>query len=413
MSTTVNIKKNIAWNTFGSIWYSVCQWAITIIVFHMASYESAGYLSLAMTTSSSFSAISLFSMRNYQVSDVTGEYSRDIYVGSRFLTCAIAFISCAVSAAIGNSIYQMLCIDAFMLIRVAEALADVLHGENQKHDRYDYIGKSYIIRGFLTVGLFAVGLQITKDLMGTLFLIAVVNLAVAALYDWNKTNGLAKIKPVLFSGEVFDLLKKCAPLVVFSFLLSLQNLIPKNVLKQVMGTEQLGIYSTIASPTLVVQVFASVVFNPFLPMLSRIFVDREYDRFLKMLRTIYLALIGLCVVVTVGALLVGKIGLTFLLGEQILEYYELFLPIVWVTILTAIIWVLSAVIVAMRRIRWLLVGIIIDFGLLVAIVHPCIEAYGKNGVSIVQLISYGIFIVFMVAVCELTVRKEKRNEGRE
>ena len=283
MEKEEKLKKNLVWNTVGSILYSACQWVITIIVFHMASYESAGYLSLAMTTSSSFSAISLFSMRNYQVSDVTGEYSRDIYVGSRFLTCAIAFVSCAVSAAIGNSVYQMLCIDAFMLIRVAEAFVDVLHGENQKHDRYDYIGKSYIIRGFLTVGLFVVGLQMTKDLMMTLFMVAAANLAVALFYDWIRTNGLAKIRPVVFSKVVLDLLKKCVPLVIFSFLLSLQNLIPKNVLKQMMGTEQLGIYSTIASPTLVVQVFASVVFNPFLPMFSRAFVDMEYDRFLKML----------------------------------------------------------------------------------------------------------------------------------
>ncbi len=408
MKPEANISKNILWNTFGSVWYSACQWAITVIVYHIASYEAAGYLSLAMTTSSSFSAISLFSMRNFQVSDVRGEYSRDIYTGSRILTCVVALICCIVSSVFQNNAYQTLCITAFMVVRVAEAFVDVLHGEDQKHDRYDYIGKSYIIRGFLTVAIFVIGLKATGDLLTTLFIVAGTNLLAAILYDWLKTNGLARIKPILFSRQVLELLKKCAPIVAFAFLLSLHNLIPKNALQQVMGTEHLGIYSTIASPTLVVQVFASVAFNPFLPTFSEALAQKNYHRFLQLLRKTYLGFLVLCIVVTAGAFLLGRFGLTVLFGEQILEYYDLFLPIVWVTILTAIIWILSAVIVAMRQMKWLLTGIAGTFVLLLFLTHPCIEAFGKNGVSIVQLITYGIDIIFMVFVCELTIRKRKK-----
>lgn len=71
MGQQENIKKNVIWNTCGSVFYSLCQWLLTAIVIRGASYEAGGVLSLAMTTSSSFSAISLFSMRNYQVSDLT------------------------------------------------------------------------------------------------------------------------------------------------------------------------------------------------------------------------------------------------------------------------------------------------------------------------------------------------------
>ena len=342
------------------------------------------------------------------MSDVKGEYSRHVYVGSRITTCVIAFLICAISSFFGNSIYQMLCIDAFMLVRVAEAMVDVLHGENQKFDRYDYIGKSYILRGLLTIVSFVAGLVLTDNLMITLFIMAVCNLAVAFLYDWVHTNGLESIKPIVWSGEVRELLKRCIPIVIFSFLLSLENLIPKNVLKDVMGTEQLGIYSTIASPTLVVQVFAAVAFNPFLPAFSTVYLEKDYDRFLKMLRKVYIALLGLCLVVTIGALLLGRIGLTILLGEKILRYYNLFIPIVWVTILTAIIWIISALLVAIRQIKWLLIGMVVDFIICLAIVKPCIVQFGKNGVSIVQLIVYSLYIVFMICVCEITLLRDKK-----
>ena len=329
------MKKNIIWNTFGSIFYSACQWLITVIVYHVADLNAAGFLSLAMTTSSSFSAISLFGMRSYQVSDVKREYSQHEYVGSRVLTCIVAFVTCALVSIWGNNIYQILCIDAFMLIRVAEAMVDVLNGEEQKLDRYDLIGKSYIIRGTATVVIFTVGLMTLKNLMITLFIIAIVNLLIAFVFDWKKTTALEQIKPVIYNKKIRTLLMQCVPIVVFSFLFSLEGLIPKNVLQQLEGTESLGAYSTIASPTLVISVLANVVFNPFLPVFASVYQNGEYNRFLKLLHKVYIALAGLAIVTTIGALLLGRWGLSLLFGSGILKYYQLFMPIGWCTMLIA------------------------------------------------------------------------------
>ena len=375
---------------------------------HLGSYEYAGYLSLAMTTSSSFAAISLFSMRNFQVSDVKGEYSSDIYVGSRILTCVIAFICCSVSAFVGNSLYQVLCIDAFMLIRVAESLVDVLHGVNQKYNHYDYIGKSYILRALLTVAIFCIGLLLWNNLPLALFVIAMVNLMVAFLFDWRLTWNLEHFTPRIWNNKVWNLLKVCFPIVIFSFLLSLENLIPKTFLQQQFGTEELGIYSSIASPTLVVQVFASVAFNPFLPYFSELYVNKKTDQLEKVLHKTYILLIAMCICVTIGAVLLGKIGLTILFGRQILEYYNLFMPIVWCTILTAIVWIFSAILIAFRQIKGLVVGMIVDFLGCICLVRPVVLQYEKNGVSIVQLMVLAVYIMFMVGVCEITLYKQKR-----
>ena len=141
MKETVNMKKNVLWNTVGSVFYCACQWLITILVVRIDSFESSGYLSLAMTTSSSFSAISLFSMRHFQVSDVNEEYSAREYYGSRLVTCFLAQIACMIYAiVVSRSVHIFGCVTLFMLVRVAEALVDVFHGINQKYNRYDLIG---------------------------------------------------------------------------------------------------------------------------------------------------------------------------------------------------------------------------------------------------------------------------------
>lgn len=407
------MKKNIMWNSFGGVFYSFCQWLITIVVVHLSSFEDAGYLSLAMTTSSSFSAISLFSMRNYQVSDVTDEYNTNTYVGSRIITCIIAFVGCTIIGFGQNSPQPALCISAFMLIRTAEAITDVLHGVNQKYNRYDLIGKSYILRGIVTIIFFISIFLLTDNLVITLYGMAFVNLAVAFSYDWVRTQKLEKIIPIIKSRSVYNLMKTCVPLVIFTFLLSLENLIPKMMLEKKFGAEQLGIYSSLASPTLVVQVFASVVFNPFLPKFSILYNSGGVKQLKNTLHRIYLLLIIMSIVVSGGAMILGKIGLTILFGKSILEYYYLFMPIVGCTILTAIICVVSAIVVALRKIKWLLLGMIADFLICIALAKPFVDQYEKNGVSLIQLLVLSIYIVFMIIICEITVfKKGKKNENR-
>ena len=399
------MKKNVMWNTFGSVFYSMCQWVITILVVHLVSYEAAGSLSLAMTTSSSFSAISLFSMRNYQVSDVKGEYSSDIYVGSRFITCMLAMVCCLVASCfIGDGTSEFICINAFMLIRVAEALVDVLHGINQKYMKYDFIGKSYIFRGVATVAIFCIGVQMTHSLEITLVMIAVINLLLALLYDWRKTNLLEKIRPVLADSKIVLLLKTCFPIVIFAFLLSVENLVAKKVLQMQYGQDMLGIYSSIASPTLVVQVFASVAFNPFLPSLIKEYVDGDIEVFDNQFNKVVGLLVGMSLVVTIGAMIVGRFGLTLLFGASILEYYHLFIPIVWVTILTAWVWILYAIVVGMRMIKELLVGIILDFIICSGLVWPIVKYFGVNGTSMVQIIALSVYTLYLIWISKKQIK---------
>ncbi len=402
------MKRNVLWNTAGSVFYCVCQWLITVIVVRLSSYENAGYLSLAMTTSSSFSTISLFSMRNFQVSDVKGEYNNDVYVGSRILTCFFALVCCTLTILRGNSCYQIICIEAFMVVRIAEAIVDVMHGIDQKYDHYDFIGKSYIIRGIITVCSFTFTQVVLGDLAITLCVMALLNCMAAFLFDWKKTYNLDFFRPLVLDKKVWELLGKCFPIVIFSFLLSVENLLPKTILQQQYGAEELGIYSSIASPTLIVQVFSAVVFNPFLPALSELYYRGEIKRFRKMLHRTFLLLIGMCVIVNIGAAILGRFGLTLLFGRGILEYYDLFFPIVWCTILIAIIWIVSAVLVALRQIRWLLTGMIFDFLICVSLARRLIECYGKNGVSFVQIIVYLAYIIFMVIICEMVLYKQEK-----
>lgn len=402
--------KNIFYNTFGNIFYSFCQWLITIVVVYLENYEfgAAGILSLAMTTSSSFSAISLFSMRNYQISDSKGEFTQSQYVSSRIITCVAALIACIIYAIPGNNVFQVLCIAAFMLVRIAEGFADVLFGVDQLHNRYSLICLSCTLRGLMTIGSFVLMMRMTHNLVITLFTMAILNLLIVMIIDIRFTFKLEKIVLNLRDKAILKLLKQCLPLVAFTFLLSLVNLIPKQVLNSLMGEDALGVYSSLASPTLVIQIFASVAFAPFVPKLAKLLEDREYAKFLKILRLTYLGIVVLAGVALAGAAILGRPVLFFLFKEKILENYDLFMPIIWCTLLLAGVWVINAIVITLRRLKMLLIGMAIDFVILCLVTYPCVSIYGQNGVSYAQIIALGLLLPLMAGICEYDIYKRKK-----
>ena len=77
----LSLKKNMLWNSVGSLMYLGCQWLVTVFVARMATdYESAGVLALAMAISNIFAHIALYRIRTYQVTDVNKSVSAQEYV---------------------------------------------------------------------------------------------------------------------------------------------------------------------------------------------------------------------------------------------------------------------------------------------------------------------------------------------
>lgn len=401
-----SLAKNMLWSSIGNLVYCICLWAITILTVRLCSYDQAGYLSLAMSASSTCSTIGLFSMRNFQISDVTEEFRISEYVGSRFVTCFISVVFCLFYSLQSSSAYQGLCILAFMTIRLAECGIDVIHGVDQKYGRYDIIGKSLLLRGILTVLVFSFGLIATNDLLITLLITGCINLLAMFGYDVRKTNKLEALHPSFEIKKIVKLLKECAPLVAMSFLLSMIPLIPKSSVQEIIGNEMLGIYSSIGSPTLVVQVFATYAFNPLLPKLAAHYNEREYSEFLRIFHKLFIILIAFSAVMLFGASLLGRFGLKILYGSEILRYYDLFIPLVWCTILTAFVWILNSIVISIRKIYPMLIAMVVSFGLDLVLSKYFINIFEANGASYIQILSYIVFALSMIAIVEKSIRRE-------
>ena len=399
------MKKDIAWNTFGNIFYGFCTWVITIRVVRMGSFTDAGYLSLAMTTSSTYNAIALFAMRNYQITDSGHLYSDGEYVSSRIISCLAAYVFLAVAAVFSGSMYQAICIIAFMPVRLSEAYSDVFHGIDQMHDRYDLIGKSFTMRGIAVIVIFIAGMTVTGNLALTLGLISIATFAISILWDKRLTSKITTIEMRLKDSKILKLYLSCLPLMLFTFFMGMQMMYAKTVLSEVVGVTRQGIYASISNPTYAIQVMGAALFAPFLPVLAEYLKERDIQGFNRGVRKVTGILVVFSALVLVAASLLGRWVLGIFFGKEILDYYELFIPVVIVIIINTFVYWFQGVLVALRKNVLLAVGMIVDFMLFVILIRPAIEIFGMNGASYAQILSLGLYLLFEIIATAFNGKK--------
>ena len=97
-------------------------------------------------------------------------------------------------------------------------------------------------------------------------------------------------------------------------------------------------------------------------------------------------------VVMIGAYLLKDIGLRILFGEDILQYADLFMPVIFCTIATALSWYINMLLTIYRDFKGLLISNFIGLICSVALSVPLINIMGLNGTSFSLLISTMVII---------------------
>jgi len=392
-----NLKENFIWNSIGSLIYLFLQWILTVVVVRVLNYEAAGSYSLATSAATMFHALALYSIRNFQVSDTKDEYTSGVYIFHRFLTCGIAFIFCILSNTVqGYTAEQLLCIVFYMLFKLSESFVDVYHGIDQKALRMDIIGKSYIIRGCLTAIVFCLVLVITKDLNLAILLMGAASILVIIVYDRPSANRFQSTNPEINWGQILSLFKKGFWLFLCTFLSNMIFVIPKYMLESYWGKEFLGIYSSIATPTIVVQVAATLVFNPLITVFAYYHDNKDWGKFWKALIKTCGAIIGIGAISVIGAALFGEWGLRLLFGESIVPYTYLLVPIVITTLLTAVARLFYMILTVIRDYRGLAISGFIAVVACVAIGPLLVGRYDMSGTNYSMMIPLIIQIIFMI-----------------
>lgn len=408
MKSSENVlRTNFIWNSIGNFTYLICQWLITVIIVRLADYKEAGVFSLAMSITNTFYSIAAWGIRTYQVSDVDNKYKDNAYIYSRYITCIFAIVACVFFTVLnGYNLEQTAVIIIYMIFRAVEAYIDVIHGIDQKAERMDIIGKSFLARGIVLLFGFTLMLLLTGGVLWSVVFITASSVLVCAIYDIPNSKKLMSDCSRASLKEIGGLLAESLPLVVYTFLMTVVSLIPRYFLEKIEGSELLGIYASIATPTVIVQAAASYIMAPFITPIAGYVEKKEIQGYSALIKKMMILMFIACVTIIVGAFFLKDIGLKMLFGEEILQYSDLFMPVIFCTIATAFSWFINMLLTIFRDFTGLLVGNIMGVICSVVISFPLITFCGLNGASIALFIA--TILIILVSLSFL-LRDQKKS----
>lgn len=408
----LSLKQNMLWNSVGSMVYLGCQWLITVVVVRLSGgYDAAGVLALGMSVSNIFSPIGYYKIRPYQVSDVDEEFTPGQYIAFRIVTVGFALAIMVVYGLLTCPGYTIPCVFLYGIYSLGPVFVDVVQGIDQQRNRMDIIGKSLIVRGFLSLASFVVVMKATGSLLMALLAMTVLTFAVIALYDLRETEKLGvSLKPDFGWKAIRTLLVVCFPAVVALFFSSAVPSLPRQVLGNMYGEAALGVYASVASPVLIIQMGAQYLYAPVLGVLAQSYKRGDAKKFVKIVLAISLGIVAIALVGIVVFLFLGGPLLSLMYGDSILPYLYLLNPLVICTAMVAFAWFLGDLLIAIRDMTGNFIAYLIAFVICLVTMNPFIALWELNGASFVVIAAYAGTVLFAFGRVLMRVRKLKEGE---
>lgn len=400
------VVKNTLYNLIGSFAYLFSQWLMSILVVRLSgSYEEAGIFGTALSVTNIFYMISSFSIRNYQVADINDRFSNDEYITFRIITCAISLLILPVYLiAMRYSLYILLAVICYMLIKTAEAFIDVIQGVYQKAWRLDIVCKSFVIRGIVNLAVFSLLEWKFKNLVVSLLFTATASLICAVLLDIRPCKLMFGIKIDFGNKRLLELMFCCLPLFIHGFLSASIYSTPRIIAQRICGEEQFGFYASVAVPTVIVQLAVSNVFSPCITLMTEQYIKRDRELF-STIAKIQGIIIVTALAAVAGFSVLGDWFLESMFGYEILDYTNLLIPAVIGSVLIATAAFVASIFTVNGRntVMAVLEGItfIIDLILSIAL----IKRFNLQGINYALIISCIFFILVGYCIVMTNLRE--------
>lgn len=261
------------WNMTGSILMAFQSVIMLMILTRVLGLKEAGIFTIAYADANLFLTIGKYGMRNFQVSDVKGQFSFREYWFSRIVTSVgMAFVSVGYVGyaryANGYTNEKSMVIIWMCIFKIIDVVEDIYHGNYQKENRLDVAGKALTMRMAITIGSFGVCLFLLHNLLISLIIATVISALVLVLFVSCASEMSPLKKGEIDKGKVGRLLKACTPLFVGSFLSFYIGNAPKYAIDKALTDELQACYGFIAMPVFVIGLLNSFIFNPMLHTMS-------------------------------------------------------------------------------------------------------------------------------------------------
>lgn len=392
----MNYKKQALYNTLGNLIYLFAQWLLTVITTRISGVEAAGILTLAISIGNIFYFIQMYGMRSYQAADVDNEFTSSQYLKSRHITTIIGLVLVMLLLCILHyPIRKTMAILAYTLFRSFEALSDVLFGEMQKIGRLDISAKSMCIKSIAMITVFTIVQFLWNDVAKSLLCITLVALLIYAFYDYFHYRKLFS-SPTCAHTSAVPLLKKCFLLLLTTLFPIVITSLPRTLLESYYGTEILGYYGNVSTPTVLITAIVPNLLTPFMTLYGKLVLQKEYKSLMKYFIISVIGTLVLGGLFIVGIIFVGQPIMSLIYTSSIVPYVHYLYPLIIATVIYALGMCGNSILISMKKNREVAVFSGVSLIVCILTANPLIQRFGINGTILTMGLSYMVQDVLQI-----------------
>ncbi len=405
----MNYKKLVFFNTVGNITYLFVLWLLTVVVTRTVGYEAAGIFTLAMSVGNVFSQIQSYGMQSFQVSDVTGEYSKNQYIYSRYITVGLGIAGCALYCLGGGySWKKTAAIMFYLLFRSSEAMSSSYFSELQKVGRLDILAKSMLAKSGLMLGIFTAVLYLTGKLTLALLGIAVLSAAITVVYDRPRCYALVEIpRERVTLRAAMEPLRRCFPLMIATLIPILVTAMPRVLLDRYNGEELLGYFGNVSAPTVLIQATVPTVLIPVMTWYGELVQKGNWGMVAKGMALSMAGCAAFGLLACAAVWLVGDWVMGLVFTEKIVPYVHYMYPLIWATVLNAGVSCVNSVLIAVRRNGLVMAFSVVSLVVAAAVCVPLVKGYAIPGAIAVLAIAYFMQLALATVGAAVIIYRKK------
>ena len=379
-------------NLTGTTVYFFCQWLTLIIVINIAGYAVSGEYLLVISFTNLFGLISLYNLRNFQLSDVGHKYTPQQYTGVYVITsgaavvCFFAFLPFS-----GYSLSIMLGCLVYIFYKLNETFSAYTLTYMQMENRFSKIAVSHCLKGIVPLAGFTLCLYFTQSLWLALLVMSFLFFLLLVFYDLNILRSTFP-RGISFRGT-FHILRQCFPMMLSTLVAPFMLFLTRHIVEIIYDVEKLGYYSAFTMVIVVLPAMAGAVYLVLLPDISRKTAARQKSNIVRIIFAATGIIFAAALVAIVFAGFIGDVAFSFIFGAEILPYMYLLPPAIISGALLTLIGFLTTCLVAMHLRVHMLISMIAGAALLVFMAIPATTRYGLLGITNALSLSFGLIIV--------------------
>lgn len=415
----LTLKKNFGFALFGNLGYAASQYVILLIFIKLFSMEDVGQFVFAGAFTTPLMMALEMQLRNFYVTDHSGENSFSDYITYRTLTSLLGVVGLIIVAYFFKPEYFIVIV-IVTLIKTFEAQLDLVYAIYQKQHQLNYVAYSRIIRGIVAIIVVALVSYIFENIIYSLLAYFIAWVCLYFFYERKEVvrrgfitdNELKLVKLTWSKFKYFIII--CFPVFCAIYIDKYYLNYPRISVERLLGIEALAVFGSLLYFKSLGGQFITAVAQSAMPRLA------DYVRLNKRRNFITLITKMVLVGVLIGGLLVlmawlfGPSLLTILYTSQYAKYSDVLLIVLVGTMVTFCYTFVTSAFTAIRK-QWIrlpvsifMLGFMAAFFYFTKINSLLDVAYIVLYCEIINLvIFYILFIIFINRFFNKSVNSEQ------